>query len=82
MVAVFSMKRGGVEGHEVIDGVEVHYIGPLITMTCPGGAFDVGSLLAAVRGDYDNIIDVQTFAPLMLAFLATIEESFYYRNDR
>ncbi|BDH79455.1 MAG TPA: hypothetical protein GXX31_01370 [Methanothermobacter sp.] len=51
MVAVFSMKRGGVEGHEVIDGVEVHYIGPLITMTCPGGAFDVGSLLAAVRGE-------------------------------
>lgn len=71
-VDVICMKIKGVEDYENIEGINVHHVGPKIKNPPYRTAFDfihfiISGFLWILKHDY-NIIDVQTYAPLIPGF--------------
>ncbi|MGB9937049.1 MAG: glycosyltransferase family 4 protein [Methanobacterium sp.] len=71
-VHVICMKIQGVDDHEVIDGVDVYHVGPLIKNPPYRNAFNfihfmISVFLWILKHDYD-VIDAQTYVPLIPGF--------------
>lgn len=71
-VDVIGMKLTGVDDHEVIEGINVHHLGPVIRNPPNKTALDfihyiISGFLWILKNDYD-IIDSQQYAPFLIGF--------------
>lgn len=71
-VDVIGMKLQGVDDHEVVEGINVHHVGPVIRNPPNKTVSDfihyvVSAFLWILKNDYD-IIDSQQYAPFIIGF--------------